>query len=218
MSEAEYARLRTLIDEALERGESRLPPEPRLSEELGISRGRLRTLLKKLEREEAIWRHVGKGTFVGPRKLIDPPSGNWSFSMDDILQARLAIEPQLAAQAAMHCNADDLAALEACLAEMQQAPSMSQWKRLDERLHRTIAQATHNPLLLALYDTLRSQMKDTLDKRIDQVLGTAPVPKEETEAEHFRMVQAIRDHDPLAAKAAMRDHIRSVRERLFGLR
>ncbi|QGP80483.1 GntR family transcriptional regulator [Sphingobium sp. CAP-1] len=62
MAEADLTRLRTFIDDTLERGEQRLPPEPRLSEELGVLRGQLRTLLKKLEDEGAIWRNVGKGT------------------------------------------------------------------------------------------------------------------------------------------------------------
>ena len=67
MTDTDLARLRTFLDETAQRGEERLPSEPRLSEVLGVSRGRLRTLLKKLEDDGEIWRHVGKGTFVGPR-------------------------------------------------------------------------------------------------------------------------------------------------------
>jgi DNA-binding FadR family transcriptional regulator len=189
-----------------------------LSEELGVSRGRLRTLLRKLESEGAIWRHVGKGTFIGPRKLIDTPAVAAAFSMDDILQARIVLEPQLAAEAAMHSTPDDIAAMDACLAEMTLAGSMLQWKRLDERLHRIIAQSTHNALLLMLYDTLRAQMKLSLDRRIDQVFGAEPGPKENTDDEHRAVVDAIREHDPLAAETAMRNHLRLLRGKLFGLR
>ena len=216
--ESDLTRLRLLVDQAVERGEERLSPEPRLSEELGVSRGRLRTLLKKLESEGMIWRHVGKGTFVGPRKLTETATVGASYSVDAILEARLALEPQLARQAAMHCTADDIATMQSCLEEMERAPSMLHWKRLDERLHRSIAQATHNPLLLTLYDTLRSHMKHTLDRRIDQVFGSAPSPKADTEAEHVAMVKTISSHDPAGAETIMRDHLRSVRDRLFGLR
>ncbi|MEL0252207.1 MAG: GntR family transcriptional regulator, partial [Novosphingobium sp.] len=104
MIEEDLGRLKVLLDQTVERGEDRLPPEPKLSEELGVSRGRLRTLLKRLESEGAIWRHVGKGTFVGPRKLVDSNPVAASFSVDDILQARTALEPQLAALAAIHCT------------------------------------------------------------------------------------------------------------------
>lgn len=218
MLDDDLARLRELLDETAARGDERLPPEPRLSEELGVSRGRLRTLLRKLESEGAIWRHVGKGTFIGPRKLIDTPAVATVFSMDDILQARIVLEPQLAAEAAMHSTPDDIAAMDACLAEMTLAGSMLQWKRLDERLHRIIAQSTRNALLLMLYDTLRAQMKVSLDRRIDQVFGAEPGPKENTDDEHRAVVDAIREHDPLAAETAMRDHLRLLRGKLFGLR
>ncbi|MFM2371690.1 MAG: hypothetical protein RIS85_1412 [Pseudomonadota bacterium] len=218
MLDDDLARLRELLDDTAARGDERLPPEPRLSEELGVSRGRLRTLLRKLESEGAIWRHVGKGTFIGPRKLIDTPAVAAAFSMDDILQARIVLEPQLAAEAAMHSTPDDIAAMDACLAEMTLAGSMLQWKRLDERLHRIIAQSTHNALLLMLYDTLRAQMKLSLDRRIDQVFGAEPGPKENTDDEHRAVVDAIREHDPLAAETAMRNHLRLLRGKLFGLR
>jgi DNA-binding FadR family transcriptional regulator len=218
VTDTDLARLRTFVDETAQRGEERLPPEPSLSEVLGVSRGRLRTLLKKLEDEGAIWRHVGKGTFVGPRQLVDGPGLSASFSVDDIFHARLVLEPQLAAEAAVHATLEDIDLMETCLDEMKLVGSLLQWKRLDERLHRLIAQATHNVLLLTIYDTLRAQMKFTLDRRIEQVFGAEPGPKDDTDAEHRRVVDAIRDHDPVAAETSMSQHLRSVRGKLFGLR
>lgn len=218
MIEDDLVRLKILLDQTVERGEDRLPSEPKLSDELGVSRGRLRTLLKRLESEGAIWRHVGKGTFVGPRKLVDSNPITAAFSVDDILQARAALEPQLAALAAIHSTPDDVAEMDVCLAEMKLAPSMLYWKRLDERLHRAIAQATHNNLLLTLYDTLRAQMKFTLDSRIDQVFGAEPGPKADTDGEHAHVVDAIRRHDPVGAENMMREHLFALRGKLFGLR
>lgn len=215
---ADLARLRAFLDETIDRGENRLPPEPALSAELGISRGKLRTLLKRLEKEGLIWRHVGKGTFIGPRQLAveDSPISS-AFSVDNILQARSVLEPQLAALAAIHATTDDIRAMDACLADRDSCTTMLQWKHLDERLHRIIAQATHNVLLLTLYDTLRAQMKHTLDRRIEQVFGAEPGPKEDTDSEHALIIDAIRNHDPQAAERAMRSHLQSVRGKLFGL-
>lgn len=218
MTDSDLGRLRALLDDTMERGEARLPPEPRLSEALGVSRGRLRTLLKKLEEEGAIWRHVGKGTFVGPRQMIDMPEFSASFSVDDILQARTILEPQLAAQAAIHATPEDLALMRACLKDMDQSKSLLTWKRLDERLHRVIAQAGHNMLLLLLYDTLRAQIRMTLDRRIEQVFGGEPGPKEDTDSQHRTVVDAIERHDPVAAETCMRAHLVSLRGKLFGLR
>lgn len=101
---------------------------------------------------------------------------------------------------------------------MREPGSFLQWKRLDNRLHREIAKATHNAVMLTLYDTLRAQMKLTLDKRFDQVFGTEPGPKADADREHGDVIDAIRDHDPVAAEKAMRAHLREVRDKLFGWR
>lgn len=219
MTPDDTQRLLAYIDAADQRGERRLPPEPRLAEALGVTRGRLRTLLQRLEDDQVIWRHVGKGTFIGPRRLAaDADSPGVSYSVDDLMDARAVLEPQLAAQAAVHARQDDLAALDECLAEMRDASSLVHWKRLDDRLHRTIAQATHNELLVLLYDSLRTQVQRDLDVRIEAVYGHERGPKAHTNDEHRECVEAIRARDPVRAERTMRDHLRSVREHLFGLR
>ncbi|MBB5497602.1 FadR/GntR family transcriptional regulator [Paraburkholderia sp. MM5384-R2] len=216
----DVVRLRNYIEtRASTADDSRLPPEPKLCEALGISRGRLRTVLKRLESEGLIWRHVGKGTFIGPRQIrADDASLSAAISLDDLLDARLVLEPQLAAQAAIHATAADIAVLEQCLSEMQTAKPFIQWKRLDERLHRAIAEATHNALLLMLYGTVRTQMQVNLDSRIEAVYSPMSEPRQDTDNEHRKLVDAIRAHNPDHAEQAMREHLRSVRTRLFGQR
>jgi DNA-binding FadR family transcriptional regulator len=215
----DLARLRELIEMTGRTGEQRLPPEPKLSELLGVSRGKLRTLLKRVEEEGLIWRHVGKGTFVGPRDLTAEAQSPLPISLGDIMDARLVLEPQLAAQAAIHSTAADLQAMDSCLAEMSAAQSLALWRRLDERLHRAIAEASHNMLLLLLYDTLRTQGRTSLDNRIDAVFGAAMATATAvSDGEHRVLVDAIRAHDPERAEQSMRDHLRSVRTKLFGLR
>ena len=49
--------------------QSRLPAERQLCTELGISRTELRKALSSLEADGQIWRHVGRGTFVGTRPI-----------------------------------------------------------------------------------------------------------------------------------------------------
>lgn len=219
MIEDDVTRLREYVETVANGSDLRLPPEPKLSELLGVSRGRLRTMLKRLEDEGLIWRHVGKGTFVGPRDAVaDEQSVAASVSVDDIMNARLILEPQLAAQAAVHATPADIAAMDACLAQMAETTSFPQWKRLDERLHRTIAQASHNGLLVMLYDMLRSQVKLSLDSRVEAVYGEVGSPKATTDGEHALVTNAIRAHDPFRAEQAMRDHLLSVRVHLFGLR
>ena len=214
----DLSRLRRLIDEIAAGEDRQVPPEPRLAELLNVSRGRVRTLLKKLEAEGVIWRHVGKGTFVGERE-IDPSSTAWfeGISLGDIMDARRVLEPQLAAQAAISAHPSDIVALERCLSDMNDVSSYLQWKRLDERLHRLIAEATHNSLLLLLYDTLRIRCRSGLDSRLNEVFGRDDAPLK-TNAQHVDIVSAIKSGDPDAAERTMRNHLNYVRARLFGLR
>ncbi|MDO7560649.1 MAG: GntR family transcriptional regulator, partial [Paracoccaceae bacterium] len=52
-----------ILDGGYVRGD-RLPAERELTERLGLTRSSLRKALDVLENEGALWRHVGKGTFV----------------------------------------------------------------------------------------------------------------------------------------------------------
>ena len=87
---------------------TRLPPERELIGSLGMSRNTLRKALDTLERDGAIWRHVGKGTFVAAH------GGNsTSGSLGDLAQqvtpvqlmrARLSLEPAIAREAAVNAS------------------------------------------------------------------------------------------------------------------
>jgi DNA-binding FadR family transcriptional regulator len=101
---------------------------------------------------------------------------------------------------------------------MTRATSFVQWKRLDARLHRGIAEASHNSVLLMLYDTLRTQVKISLDVRMEEVFGAEAGPQGATDGEHREFLDAIKYHQPERAEQAMRDHLKSVRTKLFGLR
>ena len=99
---------------------TRLPPERELSELLGVSRGELRKALAILEEHGELWRHVGKGTFIGARPVAEISSVAavaGQTSPGDVMRARLAIEPQLAHEAALHATADDIAEMQLCSRE-----------------------------------------------------------------------------------------------------
>src|SRR6056297_2855036 len=97
---------------------ARLPPERELCTLLGVSRGDLRKALDVLEREGAIWRRVGKGTFLG----IPPAEEAWSLtaivaqcSPAEVMHARIKLEPALAFEAALHATRGHLDDLQRCV-------------------------------------------------------------------------------------------------------
>src|SRR5450631_1505961 len=106
---SEEQRLRAYVDDAIRSRRERLLAEPQLSELLDIPRGRLRTHLRRLEKDGLIWRHVGKGTFVGPRtaQLVGTVPSS-SVSPSDAMDGRLMVEPLLAGKAAVYARQTDI--------------------------------------------------------------------------------------------------------------
>ena len=66
-SEGALIQLRAYIAQGEFELNDRLPAERELCETLGIARSELRKAFVILQSEDAIWRHVGRGTFVGNR-------------------------------------------------------------------------------------------------------------------------------------------------------
>jgi DNA-binding GntR family transcriptional regulator len=67
--------LRRWLATGRHRSGERLPPEQELSARLGISRGTLRTALRRLEESGEIVRRQGSGTFVGPTSTANLDEG-----------------------------------------------------------------------------------------------------------------------------------------------
>lgn len=216
----DLGRLRDYIRQAAFDQQDRLPPERTLAEALGLTRNRLRTGLKKLAAEGLIWRHVGKGTFFGPRLQPGAGPGSANPAQDltnprEVMAARLALEPPLARLAALHATGRELVEIGACLTGMAAVHDWPGWEQLDFRLHRTIALAAGNALMLALFDIVQANRNRDTWGRLRERLETGPA-MERANLEHDAIVQALRDRDAAGAEAAMRVHLRAVERSVFG--
>ncbi|MGE0213639.1 MAG: FadR/GntR family transcriptional regulator [Parvibaculaceae bacterium] len=198
----------------------RLPPERELCESLGVSRGELRKALAILEREGEVWRHVGKGTFLGSRP-VEEISGVAVIAHQtnprEVMLARLAIEPQIAGEAALSATAEEIAEMRDCLRGSQVATSWRQYENWDNRLHRTVAEATHNTVLLALFDTLNAVRRAVVWGRLRPEIERPP-SDHHSFAEHEALVSAIAERDRQGAAGAMRVHLHSVQQHLLEVR
>ena len=191
----------------------RLPPEREMAAALGTSRPALRKALAVLEAEGQLWRHVGKGTFLGPRPLAaigDIAELARRAGPADVVAARLAVEPELAAMAARHATPAGLQAMRAAMAASRR-PGLS-WRGYegqDARLHREVALAAGNPLLLHLFDQLAAIRRVlTWDRPRERPDG--PPPGHPSFDEHEGIVAAIAAGDAVAAAARMRAHVAAV--------
>ena len=195
----------------------RLPPEWELADLLGVSRGDLRKALAELERNNEIWRHVGKGTFIGekPEKNASQIAviANASSPLE-VMNARLLIEPVLCSQAAIHATASDNEKLKKCLIAQRKAETWRQYENADNLLHRTIAEACRNTALLALFDQLNSIRRAVVWGRMRNETS-APSQDHHSFAQHESIVAAIRDRDQEMASKLMLIHLEDVRDKLL---
>lgn len=197
----------------------RLPSERALISELGMSRGTLRRALDALERGGAIWRHVGKGTFVAGRGIADRAGavaelGN-RMTPVRMVQARLCIEPSLAREAAIHASREAITRIKLACDAAEAATNWADYESQDDLFHRSVAEASDNVLLLTLFDQLNLVRRAVASGNV--VRGSMRPPLEHSSFdEHRKIVAAIDARDPEAAHRAMRNHIGSVSDRLFG--
>src|SRR5690606_30155042 len=135
---------------------TRLPAERELSEQLGVSRADLRKALATLESEGQLWRHVGKGTFTGSRaiEVLSLAEIDRETNPAEVMRTRLLIEPIIAREAALNATSRHVEAMHRCVQRTHRAGTWRQYEAADNELHRCIAEATDNRLLLALFDAL----------------------------------------------------------------
>jgi len=209
--------LRAYLAQAQLPEDGRLPPERDLAVALGVTRTELRKALGALEAEGQIWRHVGKGTFLGNRptdSLSDIVALAKRTNPAELMRARLIIEPEIARAAALTATPMHLAELRLCQARTRDAATWRQYENWDTRLHRTIAEATQNTPLLGMFDMLNSLRRAVTWGRLrsDPI---KPSPNHHSFDEHEVIITAIENRDMNGAAAAMRTHLQSVERNLL---
>ena len=203
------ARLQAVIETGSLPADGRLPTERDLSESMGVGRRAVRTAMDSLLAEGLIWRQQGKGTFAGqpPEKtqiLAAEIVGETNFS--DVMEARLCIEPTLAAMAAKHALPADIDRMRALARRTLEAGDMESIELWDGALHRLIARTARNkPLLTAfsMIDEIRGNEKWQAYRSKARSLETLKV----SDSEHHAIIDQIEAGNPQAAETAMRRHL-----------
>jgi len=191
--EAVSERLRTLLEEEVGPGD-RLPPERRLAEELGVSRGSVREGLRRLVDLGIVEARRGSGTYVAP------------VDLDDLLEVRLRVEPYAARLAAQRRTASQLKRLRRTLERLRAVlDDADAFAAADLEIHRTVTAASGSValqvLLAALGDLLRQSRETTASQREVRVAALSALE---------RLVDAVAAADAAAAERAMRAHLREV--------
>jgi DNA-binding FadR family transcriptional regulator len=207
-----------LIDGGEFRAGERLPPERTLAETLKVSRPSVREALIALEVEGRVEIRGGSGIYVAERRSAPrksaPPADPGPF---EILEARLVVEPEVAALAARQPTPALVARLEDALAGMRHADaSRLDGLEHDRRFHAALAEGAGNAALVLVLNTLWDVRVGPLYVQLESHFHEPPVWQKAID-EHVAILEAVRAGDPKAAKAAMTRHLRNARDR-FGSR
>ncbi len=215
------AALRALVLELGRSPDRALPTERDLSARFGVGRRVIRQALAELAAEGRVWRRQGKGTFAGPAPVVVVPTVHRMAartSFVEVMEVRLAIEPQLAGLAARRATAEQVALIRS-LAERtvdqrvdRPAPEIEDW---DGALHRAIAEAAGNRLFLDLFVMVDRIRHDAAWQGARASVRT-PGRLRRSAAEHLAMAEAIARHDPDEAARVMHHHIGTLRDALVG--
>lgn len=225
LSRAEgLARLRAHLAEGGYEVQDRLPPERELAARLDMSRETLRHALDVLEAEGLVWRHVGQGTFLGSRPVQRGAALPLLVEMGspaDLMDARLLLEPEVAAAAAQAATPAQVAGLREAAAAGRAATGLHACEAADRRFHAALGRASGNPVLASFLEVLsgtriRARWQREWNRTYGQI-GEATFRGAHSD-HHMDIVEAVARHDPGAARTAMRRHLEAIRAAISAAR
>ena len=210
-------RLRDLVEADTSAGHKRLPPERQLASQWGVSRTALRRALSVLEGEGKIWRHVGRGTFIGSPAEASPEDVSRvsaATNPAEIMEARMILEPKLASLAALRATKNELVQMELYLKKSEKAVDTASFEKWDELLHWDIAQATDNSLLTSLFRVIQNIRESNIWGSLKEASLTNARRKMYCR-QHCALVRALKDRNAAKAEGLMREHLETVRRHLM---
>jgi GntR family transcriptional repressor for pyruvate dehydrogenase complex len=189
---------------------TRLPSERELATSMSVSRSSLREAMHELESKHLISRTQGRGTIVlaptaGVDELLAMSVGG--TEQEHAAELRSIIEPSVAGLAAHRATPANLLQLRDVLDRSHENLLPAESLRLDVEFHLLLAQAAQNPLLTAIH-----AMASEWTGEVRQFSHSTKRARRVSVRGHQAIFDAVQAQDGLAARQAMDDHLRDVRE------
>jgi len=201
----------------------RLPAEREMAKQLGVSRPTVREAILSLELVGLVEVKTGAGIYVkslqgvgGPNLITGEEDGPSPF---DLIEARIIIESEVAAQAAEKITDGELAglmtAIEKMEADIEKGVQMVTNREDGDRLfHSRIAAVISNTVMRSIVEQLWEGMRCPMFRAISNRVHL-PENARTAVAAHRRIYEALAARSPERAKTAMREHLEQVRDVLL---
>jgi len=213
--------VRDLIKEGRLKPGDKLPPEQVLAEKFGTSRPSVREALSALEILGITMSRGGKGNFI--KDNLNTPSYEQKYreleeeeSPFELLEARKAVETEIAELAAKKATPEDIDAISESLNKMKGAvTNISEIMEIDREFHINITRAAHNNLLFSMMTYLSNLLTEKLWINLKEKSWTIPGRPQKYLEEHNEILNAIKNKDSKGARNRMYDHLAGVERDLL---
>lgn len=210
------SKLLALLEGGLSGTGGRIPPERELSMAMAVGRRSVRRALERLEAEGLLWRKQGKGTFAGlppdPTQVLAAEILG-ETSIFEVMEARLCIEPALAALSALRATPTDIAQMRNLACRLLDATDPQAIETWDGSLHRLIAQTAGNRPLLTAYSMIDEIRNHPAWRGLRDRARTVETIKV-SDREHRAIIGAIEAGNSQQAETAMRVHLQTLADNL----
>ncbi|MFB9619912.1 FCD domain-containing protein [Brooklawnia cerclae] len=195
---------------------TRLPAEKDLAQQFGVGRSSMREAIRVLEAAGYVQTTHGVGVFVinnRPTTISLELTLGGGYTMSDLFEVRIALEGKSAELAASRLTDHHREKMVSFLAAASDPGiSEAEFVRLDGSFHRQIAEASGNPLLLYMWESIAPQFEEYSLR----VIGL-PGRLEHAHADHLGMLEAISARDTARAARLAREHVQTVQRELSGV-
>ncbi|NTE85143.1 FadR family transcriptional regulator [Agrobacterium rubi] len=197
----------------------KLPSEAGLTELYKVSRTVVREAVAALRADKLVEARHGAGIFVlalptqQPQPFQDVDHDRIS-SIIELLELRAAVETEAAELAAVRRSPAQEEAIIRCLSSVQACiDAGSPTAEADFKLHLAIADATNNPRFREFLEVMGQNVIPRAALRASQSEKAAAPYLQQLQNEHDTIVHAISDGDAVAAREAMRQHLKGSQQR-----
>ncbi|AMA73181.1 MULTISPECIES: FadR/GntR family transcriptional regulator [Aneurinibacillus] len=192
---------------------TRIPAEPELVRELGVSRNTLREAIRALVHAGLLRTKQGDGTYVCSTSVLGAALQRriQQSNILETLEVRDGLEQQSARLAALRRTDEDVEKLRACLAACDsaaEANDMDAYVEFDIQLHQAVAEATHNSVLIDLYEYMTEAVKRSIRELVEVACCDSH------QKVHHELIEAIIQQDERQAVEAVRTYIEQFKEKL----
>jgi DNA-binding FadR family transcriptional regulator len=209
------AQLKRRILEGEYEFEERLPAERNLAEDFGVSRGTIRSVLQILQEQHLVNRQMGSGTYVTHKEIANQQEISSITSPLEMVDVRIAIEPQMVRLAIANASQRDLDDLRKALSQCEECGGDSEaFAKADTAFHITLALCTKNKLMYWLYERISEVRRHSQWRSMKSKLLT-PERMNYYNQQHRALFEAISARDPNEAVKIIKTHLYGVHDDLL---